>query len=259
MGPQAILISFYSVRIRSIVNGCRAWWDFRAAGLALLLGAGALAAPLQQFDNAAVLSKIDAAVKARLEGIEGYTVTERYAVFRNHDETHPVAQMTVKTTYKRDTGKHYDVLSESGSALIRNLVLDAILDREKQVNMPGVREGAWIDTANYEMQVKPGGIQKVDGQDCVAVALRPRRKEPYLLEGTLWVDARDGRIVRVDGTGSKSSSVFTGATQLMRQYANVDGFGEAIHARAESDSFLLGLTVVTIDYQDYQVDLRSTH
>ncbi|HEV2487328.1 MAG TPA: hypothetical protein VGT08_17510 [Terracidiphilus sp.] len=239
-----------------MMNG---WWarmGFLAACLFFLLNAGAGTISAQQVDSSAILQKIDAAVKARVDGIAGYTVTEHYAVFRSKDEVHPVAEMTVKTTYKRDTGKSYSIVSENGSAVIRNLVLHAILDNEQQVNEPGIREGAWITTANYEMQVKPGGIQKVDGQDCVALVLTPRRKEPYLLEGTLWVDAKDGKIVQIEGKATKSSSVFTGATQMARQYANVEGFAQATHARAQSDSFLFGQTVVKIDYQDYQVQLQ---
>ena len=229
--------------------------SFRAAGFFFLLCAGTGTIPAQQIDSAAILQKIDAAVKARLDGIEGYTATEHYAVFRSKDEVHPVAEMTVKTTYKRETGKSYAILSESGSAVIRNLVLHAILDNEQHVNEPGIREGAWITTANYEMQVKPGGLQKVDGQDCVALALTPRRKEPYLLEGTLWVDPKDGAIVQIEGKATRSSSVFTGPTQMMRQYANFEGFAQATHARAQSDSFLFGQTVVKIDYRDYQIQL----
>ena len=238
-------------------SGARA--SLGIARLLLLLVAASSPLVGQQLDSAAVLHKVDAAVMARVDGIKGYTATEHYSVFRNKDETHPVAEMTVKTKYERETGKSYQVLSESGSTLMRSLVLQAILDNEKHVNEPGVREGAWITTANYEMQVKPGGIQKMDGRDCVAIALTPRRKEPYLLLGTLWVDARNGEIVRLEGKASKSSSVFTGETQMMRQYVDIDGFGEAIHARGLSDSFLLGPTVVTIDYKDYQIQGRSEH
>jgi hypothetical protein len=211
----------------------------------------------QQVDNAAIIQKIDAAVKARIDGIAGYTDTEYYAVFRSGDETHPVAEMTVKTTYRRDTGKSYAILSETGSAVIRNLVLHAILENERQINQPGVREGSWITSANYEMQAKPGGIQQVDGRDCVALDLTPRRKAPYLVQGTLWVDAKNGKIVQLQGKASKSSSLLTGPTQMMRQYADVGGFAEATHARAESDSFLFGQTVVKIDYRDYQIQNRS--
>jgi hypothetical protein len=211
----------------------------------------------QQMEGAAILQKVDAAVKARVDGIEGYTVREHYAVFRSKDEVHPVAEMTVKTTYKQETGKSYEILSESGSALMRNLVLHAILDNEQHVNEPGVREGAWITTANYAVQVKPGGIQRVDGRDCVALALSPRRKEPFLVAGTLWVDAQNGEIVRLEGIGSRSSSTFTGPAKMMRQYVDIDGYGEATHARAESDSFLFGKTVVTIDYKDYRIQRRT--
>jgi outer membrane lipoprotein-sorting protein len=228
-----------------------------AAVFLFLLCTGAPGVFAQQIDRTAILEKIDAAVKARLDGIEGYTDTEHYQVFRNKDEVRPVAEMTVKTTYKQETGKSYQILSESGSALVRNLVLRAILDNEERVNEPGVREGSWITTANYDMQVKPGGIQKVDGRDCVALSLTPRRRQPYLLVGTLWVNAQNGEIVRIEGKGSKSTSVFSGETQMMRQYVDMDGFGEAVHARATSDSFLFGETVVTIDYRDYQIQLRK--
>jgi len=229
----------------------------KAAIFFLLSCAGAGTIPAQQVDSAAILQKVDAAVKARFDGIAGYTATEHYAVFRNKDEVHPVAEMTVKTTYRRDTGKSYAILSESGSAVMRSLVLGTILDNEQHVNEPGIREGAWLTTANYQMQMKLGGIQRMDGQDCVVLALTPRRKESYLLEGTLWVNAKDGKIVQIEGKAPKSSSVFTGPTQMMRQYADVDGFAQATHARAESDSFMFGPTVVTIDYRDYQVQLQT--
>jgi len=217
---------------------------------------GTFAAQDERLAPNAVIQRVDAAVKARVDGIAGYTVSEHYAVFRNNDETHPVAEMTVKTTYQRDTGKSYAILSQSGSQIIRSLVLGAILDNEKHINQPGVREGAWLVSANYEMRLKPGGTQNLDGRDCILLALTPRRKAPYLVQGTLWVDANDGSIVQLEGTMSKSSSILTGPTQVKRQYANVSGFSQATHARAESDSFLFGRTVVKIDYTDYQVQLR---
>jgi hypothetical protein len=42
----------------------------------------------------------------------------------------------------------------------------------------------------------------------------------------------------------------------MRQYAYVDGFSMATHARAESTTFLYGKTVVTIDYSGYNLELK---
>jgi outer membrane lipoprotein-sorting protein len=219
---------------------------------------GALLVSAQQPSNSEVVRGIDAAVQARLEAVAGYTVTEHYAVDRNNDEAHPVAEMTVKTTYRKDTGKSYTILSQSGSEIIRRLVLSAILDNEKHINQPGVREGAWLTSANYEMKLKIGTTLRVDGRDCYVLSLTPRRKSPHLIEGTIWVDSNDFSIVQVQGTASKSSTVFTGPTQLMRNYEKVAGFAQATRARATSNSFLFGQTIVTIDYRDYQVELIPT-
>jgi hypothetical protein len=134
--------------------------------------------------------------------------------------------------------------------------LGSILDEEKRLSQPGNREGAWLTSANYEMKLKPGGPERLDGRECLVLAIAPRRQAPNLLSGTLWVDAKDDSIVQVQGIASKSPSIFTGPTQMMRQYANVSGFAMATHARAVSNSYLLGRTVVTIDYRDYQIQLR---
>lgn len=230
---------------------------FLAIGLAFFPALFPAPGTAQQFEEASIVRKVDAAVKARLDAIAGYTVTEHYSVFRNKDEVHPAAEMTVKTVYRKETGKSYTILSQSGSDAIRKMVLGTILDHEKQINEPGVREGAWFVSANYQMKLLAGGIKPIRGHDCAALSLTPRRKAPFLIQGTLWVDAKDGSIVEVEGTASKSASIFTGPTQMMRQYAKVDGFAQATHARAVSNSFLFGQTVVTIDYKDYAIQLRA--
>ena len=211
-----------------------------------------------QPDEAAIIRGIDAAVQTRLDTLEGYTVTEHYTVYRNGDEAHPAAEMTAKTTYARDSGKSYQILSESGSTTIQRVVLHPILDREREINQPGNREASWITSANYEMKLEPGGPQSVDGRACYVLAIAPHHKAPNLIQGTLWVDAKDESIVQLQGVASKSVSIFTGPTQVMRQYASMHGFAEATHARAASSSLLLGQTVVTIDYRDYEFQIRAT-
>jgi len=226
------------------------------AAAILVAVVAAVASPAQQPDSAAVVRMVDAAVKARNEHVAGYTVTEHYAVYRGKDETHPAAEMTVRTEYRQETGKSYTILSESGSEFIRKHVLYTLLDNEKKINLPGTREGSWFVSANYEMRLKPGGIQRQDDRDCYVLAINPRHKATNMIEGTLWVDARDGSIVHIEGTATQSPSVLTGPAQVMRRYASVNGYGMATQARAVSDSMLLGRTVVTIDYRDYQIQLR---
>jgi hypothetical protein len=221
-----------------------------------MLWMAAGSAPAQQLDEAAIIQSVDRAVMARVNGIESYTVTEHYAVYRNHDEHNPAAEMTVKTTYRRETGKNYEIVSESGSKILRSAVLESILDNEKKINEPGVREGSWFVSANYNMKLKTGKVEQLDGRDCVALTVWPRKKLANLINGTLWVDVKDGTIVQVEGQSAKSPSMFTGPTQMSRHYVNIDGFSEATHARAVSNSAIFGETVIKIDYQDYKIELR---
>jgi hypothetical protein len=217
---------------------------------------GTTIARTQQLDITAAIALVDEAAKDRIDHIAGYTVTEHYAVYRGGDEVHPAAEMMVNTTYRHDSGKSYAIVSQTGSEILQRLVLGSILDSERTINLPGIREGAWITSANYVFKLKPGGTQLVDGRDCILLAMIPRRKAPYLIEGTLWVDSRDGSIVQVQGTASKSSSFLTGPALVVRKYANVGGYPQATHVRAASDSHLFGQTIVKIDYQNYDVQPR---
>ena len=132
----------------------------------------------QQIDQATVIQGIDNAVLARVNGIAGYTDFEHYAVYRGNDETHPVAAMTVKTTYRKEIGKSYDIVSQSGSAIIRKLGLDPILEREKEINLPGNVQHAWITSANYEMTLKPGGFNGSMGATALFSPSIPGTKPP---------------------------------------------------------------------------------
>jgi len=223
--------------------------------LGFTVGAAAVA---PEPDQSSVIQGIDQAVLFRVNHIAGYTVSEHYAVFRGKDETHPISEMTVRTTYRRESGKSYQVVSSSGSAIVRRLGLDPILESERTINLPGNVAHSWITSANYEMALFPGR-QELDGRDCYVLAIHPRQKAPNLIEGRLWVDASDYTIVRLEGTASKSPSVFAGVTRMSRQYADIDGFAMATHARAESTTFLYGRTVVKIDYSGYQIERQSGH
>lgn len=211
----------------------------------------------QQPDQSAIIRQIDAAVAARVNSILGFTDVEHYSVYRGGDETHPAAEMTVRDTYKKGVGKDYTVLSESGSGILLHFGLKPLIENEKTINLPGNWEKSWFTSANYDMKLKPGGVQRLNGRDCYVLAITPRGAAPNLIIGTLWADAADGSLVQVEGVASKSPSAFAGTTHMMRRYSNVNSFSMATHARAESTSMLFGQTVVVIDYSNYQLQLRQ--
>lgn len=225
-----------------------------AAGLLL----ASLAAPhghAQQAPNAAeVIRMVDNAVRMRVEDVASFTDIEHYVVYRG-DPLQAVAEMTVRDSYTKGKGKTYTVLSQSGSEIVFRFGLKPLLDNETAIDEPEKVARSWFTSANYAMTLK-GGEQRVNGRACYALAIKPMQKAPNLLDGTIWVDAKDGTLVKVEGIASKSPSPFAGTTHMMREYRNIDGYAMATHARAESKSFWFGRTVVTIDYSDYRLQVH---
>lgn len=225
-------------------------------GLLVVLACVAHRMTAQLPDNATVVRGVDTSVDSRDDGVLGYTVTEHYAVFRNHDEEHPAAEMKVKTTYHKEAGKSYEILERNGSELLQKEVLDRFLDNEKLLTQPANRSTAVITSKNYQMHVIGSAV--VNGQNCLTVALEPRHASPFLFKGTIWVDAQSYAIVQLEGVAAKSPSVLIGAPQVYRQYEEIDGFPMATHAKAVSNSWLVGQTTVKIDYSDYHIELRPS-
>jgi len=237
----------------------RRFQTIRAIAAVLLpIASGVAAATAQAPDQAAVIRQIDAAVAARVDNILGFTDVEHFSVYRSGDDTHTVAEMTVRDTYKKGVGKEFTVLSESGSGMILRFGLKPLINNDVTINLPGNVEKSWFTSANYEMKLKPGGVERLNGRDCYVLSITPRGEAPNLIIGTLWADAKDGSLVQIEGVSSKSPSAFAGTTRVMRQYTNISGFAMAMHARAESTSALFGHTVVTIDYGNYQLQLRGS-
>jgi hypothetical protein len=211
----------------------------------------------QEHDPAAVIRSVDAAVAARFENILGFTDVEHYAVYRGDDQVHPAAEITVRDTYQKGVGKTYIVMSQSGSSILLHFGLKPLLANEQTINQPGNVEKSWFNSANYVMRLNSAAVQNLNGRNCFALDIKPKEVAPNLIIGTMWVDARDETLVQIDGVASKNPSAFSGITHMMRQYTNINGYSMAIHARAESDSALLGRTVVMIDYSDYKLEIKT--
>jgi hypothetical protein len=227
-----------------------------ALGVVFWSGTATTQAPTP--NEASVIRMIDAGVQNRYQAVLGFTDVEHYQVFRGGDQTHPVAEMTVKDTYRKGAGKTYTVLSHAGSDIVLKFGLKPLIENEERINNPATVAQSWVTSANYIMKLKPGGVQRLDGRDCFVLAIDPKQKASNAIEGTLWVDARDGSIAQVEGVASKSPSAFAGTTHMMRQYTQTDGFPMAVHARAESSSLIFGRSIVVIDYSDYHLQLAPS-
>ncbi len=199
----------------------------------------------------AVIAKTEAVIRARFANIQGYTVTEHYAVYRN-GSTAPFAERTVQAIYEKSKGISYTTISQSGSSLFQNRVIEPSLGSEKQIYDPTMRGQLMLTTDNYEIGVEPAR-SSIGNQDCVVLDVKARQASLYLINGKAWVDAKTYLLTRVQGTQSKSSSLWAGTPLITRDFTNINGFAMVIHEKIEAHNFLLGQTVEEIEYKDYKV------
>jgi hypothetical protein len=238
-------------RFSSVKFRCRLSLFCACAGLAI-------SAAHAQAAGAAVYEQIDAAVQHQASNVAAISDVEKYDVYRDGDEVHPVAEVIARMTYRRGVGRSYQILSQRGSTLIRKFGLIPLLNHEVHLSAPGTVEHTWFTTSNYQMKLKSKQLQNLHGRECYVVAINPRHKAPNMIDGTLWVDAKDFSIVKVEGVASRRPSILAGTTHMMREYEQVRGYPMATKARAVSDGGFIGRTVVTIEYSDYHLLLRPT-
>lgn len=233
--------------------------EFLILGLFLLsLCFSGIARGQQIPDIATIIHGVDASVRSRIDSLAGYTVTEHYAVFRGHDSKQ-AADMVVQTTYRRETGKSYQIISQSGSSFWRGEVLNRLLENEKRMTKPGNLETALINSSNYQMKLDRNATQDLFGRHCLVLDITPRRRSEYLFNGMLWVDARDYSIVQLKGIAGKSPFFLASAADVTRQYTQINNLPMAAHAEAISGGTLLGRTVVKVDYSNYQISSAPSH
>ncbi|WP_263359378.1 hypothetical protein [Acidicapsa ligni] len=206
------------------------------------------------FQQNDVVQRVDAAVHARIDALTGYTVQEHYTLYRNGDPN-PSTEVTVQVS-EQHSGKTYTTISKSGSAFFRAAVIDKVLASETEMSKPAKLEGVLLTSANYNMQPEPGKVS-LNNRNCVIVDLQARRKDSHLLNGKIWVDADNASIVHAEGKPAASASIFSGDITISRDYTTIDGLAMATHAEAHSHSFLLGDSVLKIDYIGYQIQRSS--
>ena len=156
------------------------------------------------------------------------------------------ASREVRTTFRAPDSYNSVVTKEEGSHLIRERVFDPILDAEKQAQPAKEKSAYDILPDNYLFRLV--GVDACGERKCFRVAISPKRKDKFLLEGFVWIDAEDYGITKVHGSPSKRPSFWTLRTQVTRTYARVGNVWLTNRIDSDSDLFIAGHSNLSIDY-----------
>ena len=156
------------------------------------------------------------------------------------------ATLEVRTTFRRPDTLESEVLRAEGSKIIRERVFNKILEAENDTKSKLTKQQIDVGPGNYRFSYR--GREDCDGRECYRLGLTPKRKEKYLIEGQIWIDAEDGGIVRIQGSPAKRPSFWTRHTEIDRRYKRVSGMWLNDRLESISDVFIAGRSSLTIEY-----------
>ncbi len=157
------------------------------------------------------------------------------------------ATLTAVTSWNLESGFQYSILEEMGSTIIRNKVLRAALEAERQISRDGTTKYAAINADNYDFAPAgeaEAGVARID--------IHPKRKDTMLMEGHLFVAMDGAELLHVEGTLVKRPSFWTRRVDVVRRYARIYGVRVPIEMRSTADVLIAGTSTFTMSY-DYEM------
>jgi outer membrane lipoprotein-sorting protein len=186
----------------------------------------------------------------RAATLQSYTALRTYQVVDLQGKVH--AEEVGRMEYLAPDQKKFVVTSEKGSALVRRLALNAPIASEIETAAGKQHHDSAISPANYTLDLL--GQQQVGPYQCFVVQVAPKRRDKYLFEGKVWIDAEDYAVVRIEGHPAKKLSFWIQRADFVRQYQKIDSFWLPQRDMTFVDVRLYGKKVLTIDHHDYSVN-----
>jgi outer membrane lipoprotein-sorting protein len=145
--------------------------------------------------------------------LQQYSAVRKYEV--TNDKGKVYAEETVQVEYRAPDRKTFVIESEKGSKLVRDLVLKRLIESEAETSSGRAHRDSSIKPANYEFSLV--GEQDVGPYHCLVAEATPKRKDKYLFEGRVWIDAQDYAIVKIAGQPAKSLSFWITRADFVRR------------------------------------------
>ena len=163
------------------------------------------------------------------------------------------AEMNVDALYRAPGTKKLTIVSESGSKLILNHVLHRLVESEEEsAGDDPNRNAVAVTSENYQFSLR--GCETAAGRDLYVMDVQPLRDNKFLYRGTIWVDAQDFAVVRIDGEPARNPSFWTKRSKIHHQYRKVGDFYLPAFNETVTETRLGGHAVLTIRYGSYKLN-----
>jgi outer membrane lipoprotein-sorting protein len=187
----------------------------------------------------------------RTKALESYTGRRTYRLDYHGLPGNLQSEMIVNVVYRAPSTKQFTVISEKGSKLIINRVFHKLLESEEEaLNAKNRRESA-LNELNYEFTLIT--FERTLERSCYVLAVRPKASNKFLYRGTIWVDATDFAVSRIEAEPAKNPSFWTKKSRILQTYLKAGNFWMPSNNRTTTTVRFGGKAVLNIDYDDYEL------
>lgn len=182
----------------------------------------------------------------------GYAGHRRYVL--ENERMHKRAELVTDVTCDASGAKHFNVVAEDGWKSANSHVLKKMLESESETSDPTVRPKTRLTAENYYFSLVSSEV--IDGRPAYVIDVTPKRRDKYLMEGRVWIDAQDFALVRAEGRPARNPSFWTHSIHFVQQYRKSGSYWFPTSTLSVTEARLFGTTKVNIDYFDYTPNLR---
>jgi hypothetical protein len=165
------------------------------------------------------------------------------------------AEMGVKVKCLSPGKREFVIQSTSGSKLIIDRVLKKLLEAEEEQLDPEIQQRSALNEDNYRFTLI--GFENTPSGSRYMLSVEPRRKDKFLYQGRIWVDAGDFAVVRVEAEPAKNPSLWIKKADIVQVYAKVNDFWLPAYNRSSTAVRLGGHADLTIEYKAYEITNAS--
>jgi len=165
------------------------------------------------------------------------------------------AEMVVKVNFQAPSSKQFTVVSETGSKFVIDHIFKKLMEGELEASQGDNRDDVALTRKNYDFEV--AGFETAPDGGRYVLKLLPRTRNKFLYRGTIWIDAKDFAVVRIEGEPGKNPSLWIKKTDIQHSYKKVNDFWLPAENHTESLIRLGGKATLSILYQDYKI-IKST-
>jgi hypothetical protein len=144
----------------------------------------------------------------------------------------------------------------TGDTFVKTNVITRILQSEVDHVEKGDPAASAINDKNYKFSYK--GTEDLNGRQMHVFQLKPRRKDPSLFKGRIFVDAYTGTLRRAEGTVSKSPSFFIRKIEFVQDFDEISGFTLPVSMRSTAKARIIGKAIVNVFHRGYDLKALNT-